>query len=445
MALLLVVLLSLAGGAMDVGIASMRQDTLQQNIDAAAKAALTEGTDVDAKKMAETFTSLYPTQPGMTAPVFNVTTSINNGARQVNITATSKVSTRFLNVIDIPSITIRASTTTESTPVPMEIALAMDVTPSMQGSMTALRTAATDLVDKLYTAAARIPGTSVRFAVVPFSDQINLGTRYKGKPWISYPADQLTCKCTSIAPDTCTRDGESYTCYKCVAQETVCTANLTWLGCTGVRKPAYRTKISNADTNRYPGFISYEDQTIQTVFTQCGPEISPLNDNKSQITTSINGLNSRTSGDTYLPTGFIWGWNMLTHEEPVTDAVSQADAVRLGVRKFLIFLSDGGNATVPDDNNGGFPAVSNPTDPAFLLKLAQANTDTRTLCTNMHTTNPEIEVYTILYRSTDPATVKLLEDCASSPANALLAANTNQLADAFVTIANSIQVPRLTK
>ncbi|MFX7764280.1 hypothetical protein ABTK05_21705, partial [Acinetobacter baumannii] len=53
------------------------------------------------------------------------------------------------------------------------------------GKMTALKTAAKNLISTLRAAATQ--ADSVRIGIVPFDTQVNIGTAYRNETWLSYP------------------------------------------------------------------------------------------------------------------------------------------------------------------------------------------------------------------------------------------------------------------
>jgi hypothetical protein len=56
-----------------------------------------------------------------------------------------------------------------------------------------------------------------------------------------------------------------------------------------------------------------------------------------------------------------------------------------------------------------------------------------------------VEIYTILFRETDPEAINLYRQCATSPAMAFQASNGASLMDAFEQIGDSLAKLRLTK
>ena len=205
-----------------------------------------------------------------------------------------------------------------------------------------------------------------------------------------------------------------------------------------MRSGVYRTNISNVTTNRYPVRILPDYFTDAAVENLCGPVISYLQKTKSTVQDSINALRVRTRGYTYLPSGLIWGWNMLTNEDPINDASSIQVANRDGIRKILVLMSDGGNTIAPNAG-GGF---SNRIGAADIL---EANADTATTCTNMKADPNQIRIFTVLFRETDQTISDMFAACASSPNDFQTPGTKDELINAFKNIAAAIQGIRLTK
>ena len=154
----------------------------------------------------------------------------------------------------------------------------------------------------------------------------------------------------------------------------------------------------------------------------------PLTGIQGQVISKINALSP--SGETYIPSGLIWGWRALSPGAPFSEsALGASDPVE----QALVLMTDGFNTK---SRNGSKHNGSNTSD---------ANTATSEICTNIKAVSTGIKVYTIAYSVTDPAIKTILQNCASKPDYYFDAGSNAQLAAAFEQIARSLTQIRLTR
>jgi Flp pilus assembly protein TadG len=108
------------------------------------------------------------------AEVTGFTISVDEGARMVRVQASAALPTTVLRLFGRDALVARVDQAARRQDRRMELALVLDVTGSMAGSnMTALRDAATDLVNILYGPNETIPDFWV--SVVPCTSMVNIG------------------------------------------------------------------------------------------------------------------------------------------------------------------------------------------------------------------------------------------------------------------------------
>jgi hypothetical protein len=320
---------------------------------------------------------------------------------------------------------------------PLEMVLALDTTYSMSanGKIGTLKTAATDLVNKV------MAGGNVKVGVAPFSDYFNVGVKYKNEAWIdvpppssgewcdwSYP-DKKNC---SIQTTTCYADGLPYSCSSEVCGDWGTPVKgacypwkAEWTGCVAARPEAYHASIDDALSVPYPGRT-----------WGCGTEMLALTDDRSDVLSTIDALNP--SGDTHIPSGLIWAWNMLTPEAPLTEAMPAAEVKAKGGKKVMVLMTDGANSSSPyDDGNYGPDANTKYGDNSY------SNSLTSKLCESIKAEG--VIVYTVLFDVSDPQIETLLRNCASDPSNSYVASDQAGLLAAFNTIGASLTQLRLSR
>jgi hypothetical protein len=136
-----------------------------------------------------------------------------------------------------------------------------------------------------------------------------------------------------------------------------------------------------------------------------------------------------TQGDTYIPSGLMWGWRVLSPEAPLADGGKSVGKSK--VLKHLVLMTDGSyTRSQAGQNHEGYSSTD-------------ANTNLAELCKEVK--KDKITIYTVAFEVADPQIKTLLTECASSPSRFFDAANPAQLAGSFSAIAGSLQKVTLTK
>ncbi len=323
---------------------------------------------------------------------------------------------------------------------PVEIALVLDNTGSMEGDkLAALNTAAKDLIDKAF----ETPGAdqNVKISIVPFAEYVNVGQANRNAPWMSVGLDGSSTQnvCEDIEPATVVPgrcqdvdvnyddDGKKkkkkknqcdYTYGPPVNQCSDVTTTTAWNGCAGSR--AYPLNVQDG---------SYSSKVPGVLDVSCHGEITPLTNQKDTAKTAIDAM--WASGNTYLPAGLIWGLATLSSEAPYNQAQTAVNGNK--VRKIMVLMTDGENTISP---SGAADGRHDATD------TAQANMYTSELCTNIKAA--KVEIYTVAFEVNDPTIKQILEDCASASNKYFDAANASDLSVAFEKIAADFAPLRLT-
>ena len=190
-AVCMVVLVVVAGAAIDFGRAYYVRSSLQGTLDSAALAAAVaplpvskRQTDIDAalSKVADAYISSNIEQSTSLVRTGSVTTSYlpadQSGGDTVNISLSASVPTGFLSLIGISQFTFDLSTQAERRQQgPVDLALVIDTTQSMGSApsgggdtkIKSLKAAATALVNQVMASGS----ANVKVAVVPYSKYVN--------------------------------------------------------------------------------------------------------------------------------------------------------------------------------------------------------------------------------------------------------------------------------
>lgn len=455
------VLLAAVFAAVDAARFSAAKVRLQDALDAATLAAgVANTTDptVLAKVGGDFMNGQLKGDPDLIKPTPTFTAS----GKIVSGVAVADVDPVFMDLFTGGAIHIKVkSEVTRGQDQTLELAMVLDTTGSMAGTKIAtLKTAATSLVTKVL--AGNTKG-EVKIGIVPFAVYVNMGVASRTQPWASVPADSSV---TTTAPQTSTPSCSKTTCtgtetYSCTksstndgvtttttgtcSRSTGCstvklnpcpgpvttmvstTVTKTFYGCYG--SPPYPQNVRDSDAGRlYPGMMN----------TTCAKQVTPLTTSASTLTSAINALSA--SDNTYIPAGLAWGFNMLSPQQPITDAAAyDTKGPNQKPRKVLLLMTDGANTKLMNTATGAHDV-----SPATGARAVQTDTWTKELCDNIKA--QKIEIYAVAFDiGSDTVARDLVRQCASDPDHFFDAASTSDLIAAFETIAASLQALHISK
>jgi len=234
-----VIPLALAVGlAVDYGRALLVRERMQSALDAATLAVASWpglSTAQMQAKAQEYFNANYPLSNslGSVSPL-----SLSSSGNAIVVSVSATVPTTFMRIGNIDHVDVGASTTVVVGMGTAEVALALDNSGSMAGSkIDALKTAASSLVDTLFTAAQNSPEPDpIKVAIVPFAAGVNVGSQYANASWMDtgnqnpYHADAQKAY---GAPSTT----NNFTLLNSL--KTSSGAAVTWAGCVEARPMPY--------------------------------------------------------------------------------------------------------------------------------------------------------------------------------------------------------------
>lgn len=179
-------LLFCAGLAIDYTRALSVQHHLQFAADAAALAARGAGDDAqtNAEATAEAFAKSNAHELNGAKLKKVVVTEIEGGVR---VELAALVPTSISKAVGVDDIDVSAVAEAMRASAEIEIALVLDNTGSMAGSMDQLKTGAKDLVSAIYGTSSS--SSKVKFAVVPYVGAVNIGNTNNHMAWMDASAD----------------------------------------------------------------------------------------------------------------------------------------------------------------------------------------------------------------------------------------------------------------
>lgn len=414
------------GGAVDGMRYYIMRNELRVLADAAAIAAGANPLNNDQVKLeADARKYLNANADNDTVGDWTVTSSYETEEQKFRLTLDSSIPAYLLRVLPNKE-RLYATASAEvlrTLPGPLEIAMALDVTPSMAGGVSpaspcptpsedgtienvntklaALRCAVRTLISELSVFVTSTTREKMKIGVVPFDVYANVGEeRFRNASFISWPTGNRR----------------------------------NWRGCVGYRAQGLRATIDNPVANKY-GFSDVPSFCLVS-------ELVPLREiySEGNRATLLNAISRTTSGTgSLLNAGLIWAWQLLDPDitNPIyTEARSKAEMRRLKGRKILILFSDGWN------NQG--PMFAGPN--SWLMPgsyVPPAKTDMGLMCSNIK--NAGIEIYVVAFDNNNAEELARLSACASPGAQYFIrASSAQQLIQAFRNIAVSFRPVRLT-
>lgn len=442
------------GCGVDISRAMNAKSQLTSALDATALAvARTSPTDTSQSMTAVAHSYFYANYAGSDlGTVTSLTVSPAATGVGWQLRATSRVSTAFMSLAGFNDVAVEASTEVIREARALEMALVLDTTASMQGPrITALKSAATSLVNIVAI------DPTVRLAIVPFAQYVNIGTANRSIQGVSVPPNSSSCtttnqpvtNCTGTEqyqttctrqinprPGTCIIDGapvpctvydtETYPCTK--TRNTGCTTTTkpvqtctsqTWNGCVGSRPPPLNASDLGFPGTSLPGVMN----------VTCGRPIVQLTSAVSTLRSAITAL--AASGNTYIPAGLQVGWHVLSPRIPFTAGTPYAANPQ--PRRVMLLMTDGTNSL----SLQGLGPLHTGTS-----RLA-ADQLTRDVCSNIK--QDGIELYTIAFQVTDAATTQMLQQCSSGGGYYYEASDSAQLLKVFEAIAMGVTSLRISK
>ncbi len=508
-ALLALPLCVLAFGLMDVNRATVAKQQLQDALDAATLLAARTTT-------ATTDTALTAVgQPALSANLTNLaggtlsSSSFHLNGSYIDSTATVQLTPIVANLWMSGNMNITATSEVVRTMDDLEVAMVLDNTGSMGSTLgsttkiTALKTAASSLVDTLAAAAANSTDpNAVKYAVVPFSMTVNVGSSYSNASWITGVQPTSSGYTAGTAKDNF--DVANTNRFTLLTQ-----MGLSWGGCVESRPYPYDVQDTapdpgTPDTMFVPFFAPDEPDSGKTSYTannnwNTNDKTTPTNlstwrgrlmstakyasTNKSNITsagktaghgpnegcatapllrlttsasTAKTTLNSMVAiGNTNVAMGLMWGWHVLSPNTPFADGVAYGTAHH---DKIVILLTDGDNTNSSNSNPDGsiYTGLGYISQGRLVdtnhTPLTASSTDTDrmnaidgrelALCANMKA--QRIIIYSIGV-GVSAHSKGLLQTCASGTDHYYDVTDASQLTTVFNAIAGSIQNLRLSR
>ncbi len=405
----------------------------------AAKAAMQAAADATALMMSKSISNLNSGQITTEAgnyfnalltnnQVTGVTvtpTYTTTGGTQVVLSATASMPTTFMKVLGMSSLNIDVSSTVKWGDKRLRVALVLDNTGSMSsaGKMTALKTAAKNLLSQLQAAVSQ--NGDVYVSIIPFVKDVNVDPINYNQSWIDWTdwdANNGTCKGYSGKK----QPQDKSSCLSAGGKWTPDNHN-TWNGCITDRGNSSGPSTLNTDTNVTPAVAG----NIPTLFpadqySYCPATVMPLSYNWSAMNTAVDNMSP--NGSTNQNIGLVHGWQSLVGGGPFP--APPALDPNYTYQQVIILLTDGLNTQDRWYGNGSS------TSP-------QIDARQQITCDNVKAAG--ITIYTVQVNTDGDPTSTLLQNCASSPDKFFLLTSANAIVATFRQIGTALSSLRVAK
>jgi len=462
------------GMAMDYARGLAARQTISDAIDAAALA-VGSSTNLDESEIAAQAQAFFDANK---APGQSATISVAADDDKVTISATGSVDTTFLRLISITKLDVGASTEVTRRQRNIELVMALDNTGSMSwnGKLTALKAAATQLVNTLY--GDDETSDDLKIGLVPFAAAVNIGSGNLNSGWIDVNA------LSSTAAEDFTAGTNVLALYDEIT-------NKAWNGCVRARPAPYDTSdtppsIATPDTLWVPYFApdepdfywysnnyapdsgysgSYYNYDARQRYTgkynnysvpywesdspheNCTtPAATPMTNVKQDILNAINAMTA--SGSTVIPAGLSWGWRLISPTEPFIEGASYDDDDTV---KVIVLLTDGQNSVgggLGNHNRSyysayGYAQSGHLGSTSGSQAEAVLDAKTATLCQNIK--DQGVRIYTITFQLSGGPIQDLMRDCATTSSMYYNSPSNDELENVFDDIAKGLSELRISK
>lgn len=468
-ALAAVPLFGVAGLALDYSLLRMRMTAYQSAADNAALTAAISVRHNDwsrAKQDGERVfvETLRDDFPDVNAGMIDLQYDRSNN--KVTANAKGYISATMSSLVGMERIPFDIQAAVDTIKYPIEVALALDVTDSMNqaagvdGSKTKIeemRSVGNVFVKTLLAN----PETDVKVGVVPFATFNRVSKSFQGNSWFRHfqftgqkaqcmrPTNQLLklgCKVQQVCNDEdgvggCQSKRNEWSCPAGVSPTNGCkVGNEAWNGCVSLRAEPFRNTDEGYNVSPVMGRNdAYCPQD----------EVMALTDNKSKLLRLVNNLRTQPMVfdsfnepviGTYTPTGMNWAMALLSSHPPYEEAMDDAIFEQKKGKRFIVLMTDGANTAMPLNatSEKNMILTSNKKTPAQNAAIQKAADDnTLKLCDQAKA--KDITIYTVSFGADlNPQAEEMLKKCATSPEHYYRAAMGSDLQSAFATIAQGI-------
>ena len=193
----IVPILGFVGAAVDYARVNNARTAMQTALDTTALMISSDAsgltTDQISQRAQDYFNALYKHPEALNVAVTAGYSKSTSQGSKVVLTGSATMKTDFMKVVGYPNLDFGASSTTVWGNTRMRVAIALDITASMNrvGKLDAMKTAAKKLVDTLKSSAKTVD--DVYLSIIPFNVMVNVGTANKNAAWLDWDKSYGSC------------------------------------------------------------------------------------------------------------------------------------------------------------------------------------------------------------------------------------------------------------
>lgn len=480
-ALALVPLATAAGAAIDLNRAFIVQQRLERALDAAGLAvgAAPRATDAEMLAIAQAFFDANYDADEMGVPG---TLQMAAGQSSIVLSARAELPTTLMAIVGFDKLEVGSEIEVVRENKALEIAMVLDNTGSMawNGKISALREAATDLVEILFGEQQR--PELLRMSLVPFVTAVNIRAPGFDMAWMDVDGRSRFHGENFDPARGPTNHFELF--------DTI--RNAEWKGCVEMRPEPYdtldtaptpadpdtlfvpyfwpdepdgdrdyynnyaRDRISGSNERRQRNGGKYVNRSVtvdETPSSTAGPNKScprplvPLTNDRQLLLDEIDAMEPWYNSGTNIAEGLAWGWRVLSPTPPFTEGWSYGDP---DTQKALILLTDGNNEIVRQRTHNGSDYTS-----FGYVEMGRLGTTSRStaraiiddkvaqLCERVKAEG--VRIYTITFQLSSSSLQEIFRNCATEPQLYFDSPSNEELRRAFQAIAYDLSNLRLAR
>ena len=400
-------LMGITGAAVDYTRASAARTAMQSALDATALSLSKTAQGLNPGQIQgqaqEIFNALYHRPEVQNVSIQTAFSTPQAGNFVLKITGSASIDTAFAKVIGQSQFSFSANSEVLWGIKKLNLALALDNTGSMNsnGKMTALKTAAHNLIDTL-KAAAKDPG-DIKVSIVPFAVDVNAGTANVAAPWIDWSdwedANGDCSKSSYHSKSSCDNNNGTWTPKN----------HNVWNGCVNDRD-------QNNDVTNTPTGSSASTKYRADQAANCPASMMALSTTWTDMHSKIDAMTP--AGNTNVTIGLQMAWQTLSNNEPFNAPAASTD-----LDKVIILLTDGDN-----------------TKNRWSSSATAIDARTQKACDNVKAAN--IKLYTVRVINGNGT---LLRNCATKPEMYYDVDQASELNGVFSSIAQNLANLRIAK
>lgn len=428
----LVPMLLFVGGAIDYTRTNASRTAMQEALDSAALMLSKEvnglsQTDIQTKGEAY-FKALYTDPYVQDVKVTVNFTPSTSGGSTLTMTGSAALPTELMYIAGYQKIPFGTSSTTAWGTTKLRVALALDNTGSMAsaGKMTALKTAAKNLLAQLQSAATK--DGDVYVSIVPFAKDVNVGPSNLNATWLRW--DLGTCTQKDNWGRTVTLGFMTQSdCNTAKGSWSKTNKNNNWAGCVSDRDQNYDALNTPPNTSQATA-SSMTDRATQFPaenYSDCPTQLMPMSYDWTALKNKVDAM--QPTGNTNQAIGMAWAWLSLLQQAPIS---APAEDANYKYNKVIILLSDG------DNTQNRYSSDVNAID-ARQKKLC----DNIKAITDPKTNKPMFTIYTIQVNTANDNNSPVMSYCASSTDTYFSTTTASGINSAFSAIGASLSKLRV--